>query len=331
MRSSTSSSSEREPQGRWKLTWVMAVILLVFALTGWKVYWTVQGFGVSLPNDLAAWASTRATLRNDSTILIGTSRIQGGMVPEVWADVTGGRPPLQLAILGTTPLPVLEHLATQTDFHGLLIVGIVEMYLFDAEEGNRRGAAAIAEYRSLMTSPARRTGLALDRLLPQQLLVRHTKLSFSGILEALWQRHAPVNPAPNMKKDRWMEFEGDRLKPGDSNYTQWESKGRPANAAEREAVLAEIETFIAQIRSRGGSVVLVAFPACGERREIEQRRYPRDLYWEPLAAATSALAINTYDIPELADFECTDGSHLDEADAHRFTRALAAQITADNR
>jgi hypothetical protein len=63
------------------------------------------------------------------------------------------------------------------------------------------------------------------------------------------------------------------------------------------------------------------------RREIEDRRYPRDMYWNPLVEATSAIAaINTYDYPQFLDFQCSDGSHLDESDARWFTRELASLV-----
>jgi hypothetical protein len=321
--SSISSSSARAPTGRWGLTWVSAVILLVVALAGWKVYWTSQGFGVSVPNDLASWASMRTHLRSDATVFVGTSRIQAAMNPAVWAQAAG-ETPLQLALVGSTPLPVLEHLAKETDFRGLAIVGIVEMYMFNVVTGKLRGARAIAEYRALMTSPSRRAGVMLDDVLPQQALMQNTKLDFPGVLEAMWERHPVENPPANMQKNRWMEIEGDRLQPDDYDYTEFETMGAPASAAQRDSIIAEFESYIAQIQSRGGRVVLVAFPACGKRREIEARRYPREMYWEPLVAATSAiLVVNSYDVPDLARFECADGSHLDRTDAVRFTQVLA--------
>lgn len=323
MHSSTFSSSERAPRGRWAATWVTVLLLLVVALSAWKSYWTAQGFGISVTNDVRSWAAARTHLRDDSAVLVGTSRIQAAIDPDAWADAVGGDPPLQLALVGSTPLPVMRHLAMDTSFHGLAVVGIVEMYMFNAEPGNRRGDDAIAEYRALMTSPARRAGVVLDRLLPQSFLVRHRRLSFAGILEAMWEGHAPINPPANMQRNRWMEFEGSRLEPDDFDYSEFETLGRPASAAERDAIIDELDGYIETIQNRGGRVVLVAFPACGQRRGIEARRYPRNEYWDPLAARTPAETINAYDVPELMHFSCADGSHLDAADAQRFSQVLA--------
>lgn len=319
---STSSSSDRAPSGRWALTWGVAIVLLVAALAGWKAYWTAQGFGVSVTNDLSLWAGARTRLQSEGTVLIGTSRIQAAINPDTWAETTGGDPPLQLALVGSTPLPLLEHLAMETDFRGIAIVGIVEMYLFDTAAGNLRASDAIAEYRALLSSPSRRAGLTLNRYVPVSLLVRHRRLNFAGVIEAMWKRHAPVNPVANIQKDRWMEFEADRLEPDDFDYTEFETAGTPATVAERDSIIAAMGNYVDMIQSRGGNVVLVAFPACGNRREIETRRYPRALYWEPLAAETSARVINAYDIPELMLFTCADGSHLDQSDSRRITREI---------
>lgn len=318
-----STSATRAPAGRWGLTWLLALVMLAAALGVWKWYWTSQGFGVSVPNDLAAWAGTRTMLRDDSTVFLGSSRIQAAMKPAAWKEETGSTP-LQLALVAATPLPVLRHLAEDTQFRGLAVVGIVEMYIFNVSPGVRRGDLAVAEYNALMTSPSRRAGVLLDRLVPYSLLVRNTRLDLPRILEATWEGHAPENPPGNMQRDRWMEFVGERVDLAGFDYADADTSGRPATPAERDSLITMMDGYVREIQSRGGRVALVAFPACGERREIEARRYPREMYWEPLAAATSAdMVINAYDVPTLQEFRCTDGSHLDPVDADRFTRVIA--------
>ncbi len=324
MPSSTSNSKQRAPGGRWGPAWVGAVVLLVLALAGWKAYWTSRGYGVSLPNSAASWAAARVDLRPTSTVLLGTSRIQVGLVPEEWAAQTGGDPPLQLALAGTSPVKTLRYLARDTDFRGLAVVGVVEMYMFDVDAHGDRADEALAEYRGIRTGPARRAGVELQRFVPTSLLMRNQHLGLSGILDALWNRRPPKNIPANMQPNRWIEFERERFDPGDNDYAEFETAGHPATPAERDSIIAEVRASAEAIRARGGAVVLVAFPACGERRAIEDRRYPRESYWDPLVRAVApAVAIRCYDVPELMDFTCTDGSHLDAADARGFTRALA--------
>lgn len=329
MPSSTSNSKERVPDGRWALTWVSALVLLVLALAGWKLFWTSRGYGVSLPNSAASWAAKRVDLRPESTVFLGTSRIQVGLVPDEWAAVTGGKTPVQLALAGTSPVKTLRHLADDTDFHGLAIVGIVAMYTFDVEAHGTWADEALAEYRAIQTGPAKRAGVELGRFVPTSLLMRNEHLDLSGILDGLWNGRPPKNPPACMQPSRWIEYTRARLDTSQNDYTEFENAGRPAPPAERDSIIADIRTSIETIRGRGGTVVLVSFPACGRRREIEDRRYPRALYWDPLVRAVAPVpAIRCYDIPSLMDFTCADGSHLDKADARRFTRELARIVMA---
>ncbi|HEX5131501.1 MAG TPA: hypothetical protein VFX92_03325, partial [Candidatus Krumholzibacteria bacterium] len=265
--------------------------------------------------------------RPESTVLLGTSRIQVGIVPEEWAAEMGGDPPLQLALVGTSPVKTLRYFATATDFRGLAVVGVVEMYVFDVASSGERVDEAVAEYRGILTSPARRSERALARLLPMPLLMRNQHLNFADILEAVWKRRPPRNLPGNMLPDRRIQFVPARLEPDDFDYSEFENAGRPATPAERDSIIADMRRSADTIRARGGRVVFVSFPACGERRAIEERRYPREDYWDPFVAGVApALAIRCDDVPELTEFQCGDGSHLAEDDARRFTHVLARMV-----
>jgi hypothetical protein len=190
------------------------LILLVLAQTGWKIYWNSQGFDVALPDDPSRWASNRWAMKPESTVLIGTSRMQAGLVPEEWAAETEGELPLQLTLVYTSPMPILKHLAEETDYRGLAVVEVNEMTVFDAELQSPRAARSLAEYEILLTSPSRRSSIVLGRYLPESILVRHRRLNFRGILTALWNWNHPQNPPNSMRADRLIVFEGDRGRTG---------------------------------------------------------------------------------------------------------------------
>ena len=326
MPSSTSNSKSRAPGGPWLRTWVFALVFLALALAGWKAYWSSQGFGVALPDNPRGWVAARTKLQPKSTVLLGSSRIQAAIVAEEWAKEMDGERPLHLSLVGTSPLPILAHLADDTDFRGLAVIGVTEMFMFDAESTNDRAARSLADYRNLTTSPSRRSEVVLSGFVPNKVLVRHRRLNSLHVLEALWDRTAPRNPPNNMQTDRWIAFAADRVYPHDLEYETFEKAGRPATVAERDSIIAGVERCVETIQSRGGTVVLVAMPACATRRQIENRRYPRAMFWDALAAGTPAVAINAYDFPRLLEFRCSDGSHLDASDARRFTRDLARLI-----
>jgi hypothetical protein len=82
--------------------------------------------------------------------------------------------------------------------------------------------------------------------------------------------------------------------------------------------------MVQAIEQRGGRVLFVKFPTSGYVQAIDDRRYPRKLFWDRFAAAFPERSLDTEDVPALAAFECPDGSHLDYRDREHFTQALAA-------
>ena len=65
----------------------------------------------------------------DTTVLIGASRMLFDMQLPVWEKLTGERP-IQLAIEGTSPLPILEDLAADPNFTGRLLVDVAPDIFF---------------------------------------------------------------------------------------------------------------------------------------------------------------------------------------------------------
>jgi len=90
-----------------------------------------------------------------------------------------------------------------------------------------------------------------------------------------------------------------------------------------DAIYARIESSVERYQRRGCRVVLVCLPCSGEVWAAEEQYTPKELYWDRFARGTAAETIHFRDHPSLSHFECPDGSHLDFADAGRFTRALA--------
>jgi hypothetical protein len=97
------------------------------------------------------------------------------------------------------------------------------------------------------------------------------------------------------------------------------------SAAYLDSVL-RLRQLAAQIRDRGGRVLFVRFPSSGMIRMLEERRFPRDRFWDELARHVDAPALHFDDVPALRDFTCPDGSHLDMRDRARFSAALAGAL-----
>ena len=92
--------------------------------------------------------------------------------------------------------------------------------------------------------------------------------------------------------------------------------------ANTEAYLERIRVAVDKVRSRGGKVVFVRPPSTGKVRELENQFSPREQTWDLMLQVTGAPGIHFEDHPELADFDCPEWSHLNPADAVRWSAAL---------
>lgn len=285
-----------------------------------------------------SWILALHQVRRATTVALGTSRIQSALDPEAFRRAAGGTPTVDLAMPGNSPIPLLEYLADSTGFAGLVIVEILPLYAFDAEQGGaRRITALIERYARDRVSPARLTENWLKVHGLRHLVFRVPQLLPVRLFKTL-REGGTIEPAVFREADRFTPNDQRRLRAGmawDSiagfhglTYPGAERPGRPANDAEYAALKGRILDATNRILDRGGRVVLLYMVACGERRRIEERRYPRARYWDPLARETRAVAIATEDYPELSRFACWDGSHIDAADAPAWATALGRMVRA---
>ncbi len=87
-----------------------------------------------------------------------------------------------------------------------------------------------------------------------------------------------------------------------------------------------LQSMVSRIQSRGGQVVFVYMPISGIVRKVEFAAFPREQYWDVLAQQTSAITIHFVDYPDLKQFECPEGHHLDQSDGPAFSQKLASII-----
>jgi hypothetical protein len=97
---------------------------------------------------------------------------------------------------------------------------------------------------------------------------------------------------------------------------------RPADETVYDSRAREVERAVRAILARGGRVILLRMPTSGLVLEAEQKRWPRALFWDRVAASTRARTVHFEDWPGLNGFTCPDGSHLDYRDRSAFTEAF---------
>ena len=174
MPSSTSSFETYElkrviPKHHWVLLALLSVVITGGLTLGWELYCRSLGYGPSLNDSTDLWASRRMVLDEEPgrTVLIGSSRILFDFDMDVYEEGMGERP-LQLATVGTNPLPYLEDLANHPQFSGTVIVGVVPS-LFMTPGGPPMEASKKHLDRYRNWSPTQRIGHHIARVLERRM------------------------------------------------------------------------------------------------------------------------------------------------------------------
>jgi len=136
--SSTFNSNGRVPSGPWVRTWLLALLLIFLVLGTLEVFWRTNDFKPSIQDGIGLWCQIRRRVRNaDSTCvaILGDSRTQLAIDPQILAEEYGGNAILMLAKPTTSPLPLIRHLARDTSFRGTILCGVNPTYFFNGERG----------------------------------------------------------------------------------------------------------------------------------------------------------------------------------------------------
>jgi len=334
------------PVQPWSGIFLGALVMLGVLLGAWEWYWRDFGVTPGIRNTHGLWAIQRRRIDNgegDATVLLGASRVYFDLQLPVWEKLAG-KPPIQLAYEGTTPLGYLEDLAADPNFTGRALVGVAPDVFFSGYA--YRGGA---DKYTRDESPSQRVGqwlsmnfvepylafydpdYALATVVERQpwpdrpgrhafIDVRKLSVTDAGRNTHMWSKVVSDPDYRALARSVWaQDFE-----PSDESWPPEKIKAMTKEQIER-AVKA-----VATLRARGVPVLFVRMPSNGRYLEYENKLWPRAETWDALLAATGAPGIFFQDYPELnQDWELPEWSHMSPADAERFTAALYGVIARD--
>jgi hypothetical protein len=334
------------PARPWQPIFIGMLLIVVVLMAGWEMVWRAYGVTPGYRNSNGEWAAQRRRIdqgEGGKTVLIGSSRTLFDVQLPVWERITGERP-IQLAIEGTSPLPMLEDLAADADFTGRLMVGIAPQQFFGAFAYR---ADVLPYYRK--QSPSQRSGnwLSMHFLEPyfafydpdfalatlvrrqpwparsgvhQRVDVRKLSVQEADRNSHLWSKLENDAEYREMARSRWAQMFGEPL-PG------METPEKKQRVIDEQ--IARAAAAVATLRKRGVPVLFLRAPSGGPYLEYEQRMLPRTATWDVLLQRTGAAGIHFQDYPELQGYDLPEWSHLSAADANRFTAALVPIIQRD--
>jgi hypothetical protein len=331
---------------------VTATALLTVALTAaWELGARLQGYQPSLNDTPDLWAEQRNKVRPDSLVLIGTSRMLFNADLDVLEQSLGQRP-IQLAMAGSSPFPVLADLAKDESFHGTLIVDIVPA-MFLAPAGPPMEVANKALHRRDEWNYSQQWGHQLGMFLEEHVaFLKQEDLTLKQLLKQLPipdRANAQVGPPLppyfyTVDRDRRGRMVADAAVIG-SPLQQRVAQGWlplftmppppsfiPADKFNEILMQAVEQRFqdtarhIATLRARGVKIVFVRMPVQGPLVEKEETMVPLALGWGRLVKENGVPAIDTNTLPDLNSFVLPEWSHLSAPDSVEFTKRLVPHL-----
>jgi hypothetical protein len=325
----------KQPWGRIMIGVMVALAVGVVALeANARRLWLRAG---DLDNSEVAWVKERARSEAAEVAIVGDSRILFDTDLDRFEALTGTRP-VQLAIHGTSALTLLEDVATNENFRGVLIVGLADTMFFQPFDG-------YGEYvrrRGDFTSPSGRISAELDHMLQRRLafLDSNYRLSVAahrldpdfragveGPKHDIWK---VSEVGENRATWLWPRVEHD---PVVRERTRWAWKGFKEKFPFAPPLIAKgharAVAAVTKIRARGGEVVFVRPPSAKELRVNEEAQLPKAKGWDALIRNTRSAGVHADDLAQAQNLILPEYSHLNRACAAVFTdayvRALAAQ------
>jgi hypothetical protein len=236
-----------------------------------------------------------------------------------------------LAIDGSNPLPVLAHLADDPDFSGDVICSLPPYWLAgDDSSSDDRTEKWLRKYSSQPLSSIVETRLSL--LVQANLVFRYSGLSPAKLWEK-WQEGEMIKPpyAP-MRADRYRHADYSQTDLASLREARVErtrelhEQGHMLDPTQFMQRISMIQESVDSIASRGGDVLFISLPTCGQVKEIEEYYVPKHRYWDVFAQKINASALHSDTDLHFQDFNCTDGSHLNYDDAARFTGVIGSVL-----
>jgi hypothetical protein len=329
---------------------ITALVLSIAGISFWEIYWRSQGRVPDIDDDKNLWADQRAkvkNLSNDDVILTGASRVLFDIQIYEWEKITGKRP-LQLATVGSSPLPILKDIVENTDFKGTVLVGVTQGAFFsstDEKAGTwRRPMQRIKHYNN--RTYAQRLNHFLSMPMQKNFVFVATSenewasdIDLKSLIGRLsfGNRTGEETEPPFYQFDLIDENRNNRMTGKTAQDTAfagtvkkvWAFSGRKKREPQKDLTIDFFSRYADKLTARGGKVILLRCPVTGLLKEREDERFPRKEFWDELLQRSGVRGYNFEDYEQFRNLECPEWSHLSADDADYFTREIVKIMIND--
>lgn len=351
---SISNSNQRLPQANW-LAILAAAGTLLLAFIGLMEYQLARrGFESTVLDSRELWLQQRqraSDLGSNALILIGGSRIQLGVDLDLLRQ-NSPLEPVQLAIDGSSFLPILQGLAEDPSITGTLVVDYMDHLIaeerapdraneyqsyYQQQPNNRLITSATTEaffsqWRNRLLRSYADGARPISSLLARILVAKPAHQYLTTLADRSRKADYQLVTMPDFYYQRALRNLGnpDIELPPNATYQDLDlvlqqkiTALKPSNTEYFIQMSQQIAVWVKRIQDRGGKVVFVVLPASGLIRQIEQQRYPQTQFWQRFTELNHAnYNWHFSDQPNTQTLQCPDGSHLDYRQRHILSQSL---------
>lgn len=325
---------------------ILTLVIVVSVVLSVEVYLRNSGVVIDYDDGSPLWSNSRAMVyepTDKSIIFIGSSRIKYDLDQATWNSLTNVHP-IQLAIEGSCPRPILEDLANDPNFKGKLVIDVTEGLFFSMAPPNMESAVTRIKYFHDRT-PAQRFSFELNKILESQFVfLNKDYFSLNAQLDGLGIQSRPgVFEMPYFPRSFSMitfgrqhymteEFvsntaEINQVKGNWAFFAKMAMSAPPTPPKVYDDIFKAVTKNVNKIKARGGEVVFVRTPSSGDYYKGESIGFPRDKFWDRLLKETDCQGIHFMDYQAMDHFDCPEFSHLKVSDAVLFTKSFYKELS----
>ncbi|MEL6104870.1 MAG: hypothetical protein AAFU85_02485 [Planctomycetota bacterium] len=326
------SPRESAPRKLSLRVWIVTSVLAVVVLGVIEVSLRRAGFQSGPHDDDVFWVSHRIRVEQigaKGIVCLGSSRSQADIRVDQLRELTQ-RPVVQLAIAGSSPLPVLEDLAERSRFDGLIVLSISPHHAFsDRPDRISKTMDWIARSHEANSSPGERLEIKM-KIMVRDLVLLRQDFNWRTVANRYVIGGEPAYKEVFTKASRWKHFP-DVMKGRRCGF-QIEIPEADQKLSNRDALIERYVAAVKAIETRGGKVIIIRPPSTGKGNvaaglvDTEKKRLPRSKFYQPLVKSCGVPAFHAEDIVGLEKLYGVDGSHLCNTDARKYTDWLARAI-----
>ena len=331
-----STSNFEAGQSNWLNAWILAASLVFLVIAAWELALRQATLDPDYSDNRALWLSARHRLSQpDENIvaILGASRVQRAVDINVLSERIN-RPVVQLAIEGSSGLPVLENLAADPRFRGTVVFSVAPAFSFNRRLSKLDAGNQADWMRAYMQqSRSRRIEQELRLTLQGLFAFRSADASVSRTIPAILATGRI--PGPDYKKtdrNRFVSVDQSKFKGQVSQEGIVDLYRKNTEAYEQQEFVELLQYFGALVdilKSKGSHVYVLRLPSEGAVLDFERQHFPQAEFWNQMQRYVDARFIHFDDYPELNGYLSTDGSHIAAENAADFTEQLALVLSAN--